>query len=78
MSRKKLDVKRCLPHSKSHHPDGDFCNNADGLVLSDPAGPRYTWANVGLFRRHLLDTVQPSTQLRPGSLPTSFYIALLV
>ena len=36
-----------------HHPQGDFAIDADGLA-SNGAGPRLTWASVGLLRAALV------------------------
>ena len=43
-----------------HHPQGDFGIDADGLASYD-AGPRHTWASVGLLRAALV-----AGRVRPG------------
>ena len=56
-----------------HHPRGDFVLRRDGLLVTgdpgvlDDAGPRLTWASVGLFRRELVEGLLPGTRapLRP-------------
>lgn len=49
-----------------HHPQGDFGIAADGRLTSGAeaaAGPRYTWASVGLFRRTMFEGIAPGTRL---------------
>jgi N-acetyl-alpha-D-muramate 1-phosphate uridylyltransferase len=49
-----------------HHPHGDFgIDAASGLATA--AGPRHTWASVGLFRAAMFDGVAPDRpmKLRP-------------
>jgi MurNAc alpha-1-phosphate uridylyltransferase len=49
-----------------HHPQGDFGISAQGLALGGEAaqaGPRYTWASVGLFRARLFAGVAPGQRL---------------
>lgn len=45
-----------------HHPQGDFgIDAANGLATH--AGPRQTWASVGLFRAELFEGIAPGTRL---------------
>lgn len=46
-----------------HHPQGDFGLDAQGRLLSGAAGPRWTWASVGLFRREMFAGIAPGTRL---------------
>jgi N-acetyl-alpha-D-muramate 1-phosphate uridylyltransferase len=49
-----------------HHPRGDFGLGADGRLLGGAAaaaGPRHTWASVGLFRRAMFEGIAPGTRL---------------
>lgn len=50
-----------------HHPAGDFGIDEQGVLLAGAAGPRHTWASVGLFRAALFAGVTPGTKmpLRP-------------
>jgi MurNAc alpha-1-phosphate uridylyltransferase len=46
-----------------HHPQGDFGLATDGRLTRGEAGPRWTWASVGLFRRAMFDRIVPGTRL---------------
>jgi len=49
-----------------HHPQGDFGIDAAGHLTSGAAaaaGPRYTWASVGLFHRAMFEGIAPGTRL---------------
>lgn len=46
-----------------HHPGGDFGIDAAGRLTAGDAGPRYTWASVGLFRRTMFEHIVPGTRL---------------
>ncbi|WP_243041666.1 N-acetylmuramate alpha-1-phosphate uridylyltransferase MurU [Dyella sedimenti] len=39
----------------THHPEGDFALDAQGLLRSDRVLPRLTYSGIGVFRRELLD-----------------------
>ena len=45
-----------------HHPTGDFGIDVQGLA-SRQAGPRYTWASVGLFRAEIVKGVKVGEKL---------------
>lgn len=50
--------------TSARHPVGDFGIATDGLALSGPGvEPRQVFANIGLYRRSLLDAVTPGQRL---------------
>lgn len=50
-----------------HHPQGDFALDADGLLRAGEAGPRHTWASVGMFAAPLFAGIEAGRRmaLRP-------------
>lgn len=46
-----------LAPNPAFHPSGDFAMGDGGLARADGAGPRGTWAGVGLFRRSSFETL---------------------
>ena len=47
------DAHLVLVDNPDHHPDGDFELAPDGHVLDDGAGPRLTFAGLGVYRPSL-------------------------
>ena len=51
-----------LVDNAPHHPNGDFGIDAGGLA-SRTAGPKFTWASIGLFRAALFSDIAVGTKL---------------
>src|ERR1700761_8341181 len=51
-----------LVDNAPHHPPGDFGIDAQGLASRD-AGPKFTWASIGLFRATLFADIPVGTKM---------------
>jgi N-acetyl-alpha-D-muramate 1-phosphate uridylyltransferase len=69
-----------LVDNPPHHPRGDFALHADGALGDDDAGPRLTFAGIGLYRPAILDGWRDVIGDTPGArrVPPRFALAPLL
>ena len=73
------DVHLVMGDNPAHNPAGDFILDADGR-LRDGAGPRLTFAGIGMYRPRLLDGWRTTIGDAPGATddPPRFPLAPLL